>query len=751
MIAVLWWFGQNTITIAVMILLVAAACRLFRNRPAVQHVLWAVVLLKFVTPPIVSWPWSVQHVSRSLRSLAAPEMSSVLSTSHEHPAMAVNVVPNEMEEGGATGDLRVPFKSVFSDVAAPETRPVAVAAERQEIERVALGLVIGIWLVGGAVCAARQFRRIADHALLVRSGTTAPEQLTDEVEAIARQVGLRPPRALIAQGITSPFVWFLGRLRLVWPETMSSCDEIVRSRGVIAHELAHVRRGDHWVAWLELVAGLVWWWNPLLWFVRRRIRASAEIACDAIALSTCPDNRRAYAELLLELSAGPKTGAPAPVLGVNAGTPSSFERRLSMILSDRVSGKVSVWGLLTAGFLALAALPGWSLAQQNRPQDGVLSSVVDDQPSSGIRLVSPLQVTTTKAPEAAAHLVETASQSETTAARLQKLEAEIQRLSRLLEQPQQPGLPPRLATDRPPQDMKAAVYKVSRPIDSADPVLMFFKGRGRTYLLTADEQAAYLSALTKEGRQIWHRQFPAPQSVRGGGAEWTLEEPNDKKLVIVTWTRNSERIRFCFHANSGELLTEDVGPNPKSADPKFAGDRKGTELRAALVRMHSGVADGQAGTDLQGARLGRLEKAVDDLRKRLQDPAPWPNSATEFGARYFHAVAELQVARSRVARLMEHKEDAVSTAAELDEARIEMERAEKLAQLLSEQIKADKDAAEAARTTAEANYMRAKQLYERGFASQAKLDALKAALESESARVKQLESILRVRGKAGTP
>ena len=38
--------------------LVAVACRLCRNRPAVQHLLWAVVLLKFVTPPVVCSPGS---------------------------------------------------------------------------------------------------------------------------------------------------------------------------------------------------------------------------------------------------------------------------------------------------------------------------------------------------------------------------------------------------------------------------------------------------------------------------------------------------------------------------------------------------------------------------------------------------------------------------------------------------------------------------------------------------------------------
>ena len=34
--AALWWFGQNTITVAIMVPLVAVACRLFPKRPNVS-------------------------------------------------------------------------------------------------------------------------------------------------------------------------------------------------------------------------------------------------------------------------------------------------------------------------------------------------------------------------------------------------------------------------------------------------------------------------------------------------------------------------------------------------------------------------------------------------------------------------------------------------------------------------------------------------------------------------------------------
>src|SRR5262249_50565282 len=51
MIALLGWLGKNTIIVAILIPPMMFACWAFHNRPAVQHLLWVVVLLKLVTPP----------------------------------------------------------------------------------------------------------------------------------------------------------------------------------------------------------------------------------------------------------------------------------------------------------------------------------------------------------------------------------------------------------------------------------------------------------------------------------------------------------------------------------------------------------------------------------------------------------------------------------------------------------------------------------------------------------------------------
>src|SRR5437773_1721665 len=69
---------------------------------------------------------------------------------------------------------------------------------------------------------------------------------------------------------------------------------------LIAHELAHYRRGDHWVRVFELVVSGIFWWNPVVWWARRQIEIAEEECCDAWVIEQFPDTPRWYAEALLE-------------------------------------------------------------------------------------------------------------------------------------------------------------------------------------------------------------------------------------------------------------------------------------------------------------------------------------------------------------------------------------------------------------------------------------------------------------------
>jgi beta-lactamase regulating signal transducer with metallopeptidase domain len=347
---VLVWLGQNTIVVALMVPAVLLLCRLFRARPAVQHMLWLVLLVKLVMPPFVESSWLAECYSAWTQPTEESPIVDVRAANDRPSLEEITPLP-DFEVLAAAPELAVP---IIEAIEVDDT-----TLSRDEVTQA----VFVWWCVGCGGACLIQLRRIGRHRSLIRAGRVAPRHLDEEIGRVSEEMGVRKIRAVVAPRIASPFVWCFGWLRLIWPAALLAESDVRRSRGIIAHELAHVRRRDHWVAWLDLAAGLLLWWNPVFWFVRRRLRESAELACDALALGALPEERRAYAEMFLELSSGFKSGTPAPVLGMSTGAPSSFERRLTMILSDRVSGKMSFVGLLLVGALAALAVPSWTLGQ----------------------------------------------------------------------------------------------------------------------------------------------------------------------------------------------------------------------------------------------------------------------------------------------------------------------------------------------------------------------------------------------------
>lgn len=388
MTALVWWFLQTGLAAALLAGIFLLAGRTLKHRPAFEHALWVVVLAKLVTPIVVEWPWSVTEVVDWVRPASTDRETK--SDGHARTrglAGSIDDTLVRLSDPGRAGDrdctedsAAAPFDtcfdtcfdssfgrlSVFSSDAPVSPKAKAAASGK---DRVSFWLTL-VWLAGSVLALFVHLRRVAFHQRLVRAASPAPRELQDAIERVAGQLGTRPLPALVVSGVGSPYVSCIGRLRLVWPEGLTGDHFPSGARGMIAHELAHVRRRDHWIAWLELATGVIWWWNPCFWFVRRRLRETAEMACDAIALGI-GEGRREYAETLLALSCGFQPSVPKPALGVGADSRSDFERRLTMILTERVSGKLSVPGVFVVASLAAVVLPGWSLAQEPSSSEDV--------------------------------------------------------------------------------------------------------------------------------------------------------------------------------------------------------------------------------------------------------------------------------------------------------------------------------------------------------------------------------------------
>src|SRR5262249_556742 len=230
-------------------------------------------------------------------------------------------------------------------------------------------LLTSLWLVSAAIVGVVILLRVRRFRRLLVWQLPAPGWLRQLVNELAAKLRVWPPLTLVLPGIATPFLWCLGRPKLLLPAALMEQLGPASRRGIIAHELAHLRRRDHWVRWLEFPALCLWWWNPLFWIVRRQLRANAELACDAWVVGTLPGSRRAYAEALIEVSRlGSQTTSPMPGFGVGGSDRQGLEGRLAMIMRDGGAYRVPAAGLLAIGLLALLVLPAWSPGQKDDPK-----------------------------------------------------------------------------------------------------------------------------------------------------------------------------------------------------------------------------------------------------------------------------------------------------------------------------------------------------------------------------------------------
>src|SRR5271157_2164752 len=377
----------------------------FGRSPALVHSLWLVVLLKLVTPPLVQVPLAISSTAPQVRPSGTAAVSSGLTLAarpdrQEVPARLVqdDSEPTEWDGTAQSMDPMVPAGGTEPGETGGGSRSAAAAYETERPheqdshaennpslitlrnlprwEVLALALIV----TGGLVCWSLAAVRIIGLKCLLRDIQLAPADLEERVSAVARQLQLRRvPTTWLVPGRIPPMLWTVGgRARLLVPSELWPNLSESQQTALIAHELAHLKRKDHWIRWLDLgVAGL-YWWHPVVWWARRGLREAEEQCCDAWAVWATPRGSRSYAAALLAalefVSSAPTTGVAAAAAVISGrGHVSFLKRRMRMIVQARTPKALSWAGRL--GVLGLAALilplaPTWAQKPDTPAPDG---------------------------------------------------------------------------------------------------------------------------------------------------------------------------------------------------------------------------------------------------------------------------------------------------------------------------------------------------------------------------------------------
>jgi beta-lactamase regulating signal transducer with metallopeptidase domain len=348
--------------LAVVAVVVGRFCR----RPAVMHGLWLLVLLKLITPPLIDVP-VLGPQTAAMSAPAEPVAGEVIADENLRVAADVLEFP-----------LPAPAGGLPSAKPAVEGNPrAATPISPPGIGSHALPLgwkdvVAIVWLTGALAWFLLAGWRVARFRTLLADGRPASAELVERTCRLAQCLGLkRRPGLVLIPGRLAPLLWASGgRVLLCLPSGLVEELSPEAVETLLVHELAHYRRGDHWVRGVEFMALGLYWWNPLAWIASSRLREAEEQCCDAWVVATLPGSRRQYATALvdtLDYLASTPQAVPASASGL--GEITDLKRRLRMILRGTTPRSLG-WagGLVVLGLAAVLPLwPRQAEAQDRTP------------------------------------------------------------------------------------------------------------------------------------------------------------------------------------------------------------------------------------------------------------------------------------------------------------------------------------------------------------------------------------------------
>lgn len=333
------WIWEASWQATVIAALVMITQWTFRRQLAARwrNALWLLVFVRLLMPVLPQARFSAYNW--------LPEKASVTPT--------VLKVPEEIPSSSVAAEL--------PEIAKPDHQQPLAATPNMNADRshqwrsipalpIAWGTGFLVVLGSGAIGYVRLRRRV------IHFQQDVPAILREQFDAAKMELRVCRADLVVSEAVTTPMVTGLWRARIVLPVGLESILPSEDVRMVLLHELAHVKRGDLWMAWLAWIAGALHWFNPAVRYFVGRARKDREMACDEWVLRFISDSH-AYGSALVRFLETRQ--APTPQLGTIGifENKSALVQRVKRIASYR---RPTVWGsaigaalLITVGALTL--------------------------------------------------------------------------------------------------------------------------------------------------------------------------------------------------------------------------------------------------------------------------------------------------------------------------------------------------------------------------------------------------------------
>ena len=339
-------FCQSCVVMLILLGLEWLLCR--RISALMRYALLLLILVKLVTPTILSGPLSYSRAFIESHTTTQPLADKSSTVGMGAPAGTMETASSPIKQ-----------KNVFNPIHTE-------------------GYFFLIWMIGTAALIFFVFKRVRKVYQLLETAEPVSGDVVVILEQCKNTMQLKQDvRAFYVDSMISPAVCGIFNPVILLPKKLTRFLKEHDLQIILMHELVHIQRCDTWVAWLQTVLQILYWYNPLLWIANQRIRDIREQAVDEQVAVYLDHNTQPYCETLLRIA---KESFTRPALSLRLmgvfESNKTLNTRIRHLLEDTLPRfrRFQFWHYAVIILIAICLLPMAKVQWHKNPSPSAQSS-----------------------------------------------------------------------------------------------------------------------------------------------------------------------------------------------------------------------------------------------------------------------------------------------------------------------------------------------------------------------------------------
>lgn len=311
------------------------------------HTLWQAVLVALFIRLL--WLGVSQRRARARYGLTLSALSLILAMAiatfayyyrsyqpmtFENPASALLAMP--FPEETSLPRLDWDSEGITANPEAPEMSALTAAIYAVEGY---LPWLVAAWLLGTIIMGLRlaggwwQLQRLSNKGI-----APLPAEWADRFTRLTYRMGVRRRVALrFSRLVAEPIALKHLKPVILFPVGLINQLTTEQVEAILLHELAHIRRWDYLVNWLQSILELLFFYHPAVWWLSGQAREAREHCCDDLVLRRGGARPMLYAQTLTQLTALSFTRKTKLAMSVK-GTNGTFTQRVKRLFGHYETG-----------------------------------------------------------------------------------------------------------------------------------------------------------------------------------------------------------------------------------------------------------------------------------------------------------------------------------------------------------------------------------------------------------------------------